>query len=252
MNLLQTAKADFTNCPMTGEEYMARLYCEPKPFWHCTRQLDGSRYYTFEEKNFPQHWLRIVEKYTGQELSAAAKQLHRRVEAARAEFRAKQDKAWGKREVGSHTPARYERLESSAWNTFNAQKRNYLKDYLRAIKSGIIPRPRGKKCIECKAAFVSGRKKYCPVCAKIRTRESNRKAQAKAKAKKRSSRSENWVSHPPPSQGLAEAHLAKKGLLATPIADGPFSGVPNPFFANPITTLPTVSPKKLTKRPNDL
>jgi hypothetical protein len=162
---------------MSGEEWLARLYCEPKAFWHCTRQLDPPGYYTFNEINYPQYWLRVVEAYTEQKPSPAIRQLHRRVEAARAEFRAKQDKAWG---AGRVDRDRYERVEASAWDTFNRQKQAYLRDYLKACKIGAVKRVRPRrKCAECNSAFVSGRAKFCPICAKSRIRRSVKVAVSK-------------------------------------------------------------------------
>src|SRR5437660_849380 len=118
MTPLQTAKADCANCSMSGEEYLARKYCEPEPFWHCTHELEGSSYYTFEELNYPQHWLGVVAKYTQREPSAAARQLHRRVEEHRTEFRAKQEKIYGDRslyQISRHRES-IEAKELSAWN----------------------------------------------------------------------------------------------------------------------------------------
>jgi hypothetical protein len=158
---------------MTGEEYMARLYCEPKAFWHCARQLETSGgYYTFNEINLPQYWLDMLAKYMQAQPSAAARQLHRRVEAARAEFKKKQDEASGDGRIPKDRNA-YERIESKAWDKFNAQKQGYLKEYLEAVETGNVRRmPRRRKCGECEAAFVTGRAKYCQICTKKRNRES--------------------------------------------------------------------------------
>jgi hypothetical protein len=122
---------------MTGEEYLARKYCEPKAYWHCLHELEPSgptRYYTFNELNSPEYWLKAAAKYIQGKPTAACAQLHRRVETARAEFKAKQEKAWGNKKVGHHPD--FERKEELAWNTFNAQKQAYLKEYLWAIRSG--------------------------------------------------------------------------------------------------------------------
>jgi hypothetical protein len=177
---------------MRGEEWLARLYCEPKPFWHCTRQLDGSSYYTFDDINCPANWLQAVEKYTQEKPSAAVQQLHRRVEKARAEFQEKQDAAWGEREVGTQVNPAYEKREASAWNAFNGQKQAYLQDYLRAIRSGVLRRPRSKKCKMCNAAPVLGRTQYCGICRRQRNRESYRIS----KARKRSFQSKNGLLQP--------------------------------------------------------
>jgi hypothetical protein len=161
---------------MSSEEWLARLYCQPKAFWHCTKQLEGSRYYTFDEINHPENWLRVVEKYTGENPSSAGRQLHRRVEAARTEFREKQVKAWGKRNVGSRTPATYEKLESLAWAIFSKQKQDHLQDYLKTIKSGKPSRRRlTHKCEQCGEPGVRIGFKFCAPCAKACKRESNRR-----------------------------------------------------------------------------
>ena len=100
MTPLQTAKAECASCAMSGEEYLARKYCAPTAYWHCLHELEPSgkdRYYTFDELNYPQYWLKAVGKYIQQEPSAAARQLHRRVEEARLDFRAKQEKIYGER-----------------------------------------------------------------------------------------------------------------------------------------------------------
>ena len=150
------------NCAMSSEEWLARLYCEPKAFWHCTKELEGSRYYTFEEINYPSNWLNVVEKYTGEKPSAAVRQLHRRVEAARSEFREKQVKAWGTRQVGSGTPERYETIESAAWARFNKQKQDYLADYLKAIANGSKTRRRlTHKCEQCGEPGVRNGFRFC-------------------------------------------------------------------------------------------
>ena len=186
MTPLQVAKAECANSDMSGEEYLARKYCEPKTYWHCTHGLGGGSYYTFAEINYPQNWLKVVAKYTQQEPSAAAKQLHRRVEAARAAFRARQEQIYGHRTLYAIWRHRegIEKQELSAWNTFNAQLQNYLKGYLHSIKSGIVRRIRGKKCIGCGAMMVLGRAKYCPTCIKQRNRESTRQSKARKRALK--------------------------------------------------------------------
>jgi hypothetical protein len=157
---------------MSDEEYLARKYCEPKPYWHCLQELCGGDYYSFNELNYPKYWLGAVGKYIQGNPSPAVTQLYRRVEAARAEFGAKQEKAWG---AGGVDRAIYEAKERSAWNRFNAQKQAYLKDYLRATETGVVLRRRSEpKCKQCNAATVVGRAKYCEVCAKQRHREAVR------------------------------------------------------------------------------
>jgi hypothetical protein len=195
MTPLQVAKAECANFDMSPEEYLARKYCEPKAYWHCLHQLEpsgGGRYYSFNELNCPQYWLNAVAKYTQQKPSAAAKQLHRRVEAARAEFKEKQEKIYGDRSL--YAIARHresiEKKELSAWNTFSAQKQAYLRDYLKATATGVVRRKRtGSKCRQCKTAPVVGRAQYCQVCAKQRKRESQRAY----KAKKASLKAKSWV-----------------------------------------------------------
>ncbi len=185
---------------MSGEEYLARKYCQPKPYWHCLRELTGGNYYSFKELNYPEYWLDALGKYTQQEPSAAAKQLHQRVEAARAEFRAKQDRAWG---AGGVDRATFEKKELAAWNTFNAQKQAYLKDYLRALETGTVVRRRtGRKCKQCNAAKVVGRAKYCEVCAKQRHREAVRTSKKK---QRQSSRVITLLPEPIQPEALAAA-----------------------------------------------
>jgi len=84
---------------VSGEEYLARQYCEPQPYWHCLQELTGGDYYSFNELSYPEHWLDVLGKYAHQRPSAAAKQLHRTVEAARAEFKVKKERIYGNRTV---------------------------------------------------------------------------------------------------------------------------------------------------------
>jgi hypothetical protein len=204
---------------MSCEEWLAHLYCEPKAFWHCTRQLDGSRYYIFAEINHQQNWLKVVAKYTEQEPSPAVKQLHRRVETARAEFKAKQEKAWG---TGRVDRDRYERLEDAAWNTFNAQKQAYLRDYLKAIATGIVKRKRtGRKCKHCHTAKVVGRARYCDACAKQRQRDTLRAS----RNRKRQNRLLGDITSPlevVQAKELVGALIPKNSPLATTIPEGVF------------------------------
>src|SRR5438874_13044565 len=174
---------------MSGEKWLARLYCESKAFWRCLHQLEpfgGRRYYTFDELNYPQYWLKAVAKYTQQESSAAVRQLHRRVEAARAELRAKQEKIYGERTLYAISRSReaiYDK-EDAAWNTFSAQKQVYLTDYLKEIATGLVKRKStGRKCKQCHTAKVLGRARYCDLCAKQRQRDSQR-ASRECKRKK--------------------------------------------------------------------
>jgi hypothetical protein len=209
---LQVAKQECANAGMSGEEWLARLYCQPKAFWRCTQQLDGSAYYTFKEINYPEYWLQLVEKYTQEKPSAAAGQLHRRVEAARAVFRAKQENAWGTGKVDRN---RFERLEASARETFNRQKQVYLKDYLKAVTSGVTKRRRlTHKCQQCGEGGVRIGCKFCEFCSKERKRESKRNSKAKrAGLKAKLGTLQLFQSEP-----LTKALSSEKGHLATTIA----------------------------------
>jgi hypothetical protein len=164
---------------MSGEEYLARKYCEPRAYWHCLHGLSGGNYYTYIEINFPEYWLAAVGKYIGHKPSAAAKQLHRRVEAARAEFRAKQDRIYGNRKV-SETEGLQNiyRREDTAWDAFNAQKRNCLRVYLNAIETGRIERQRARRRYRCQGEdcteLLSGRARFCANCQRVRNREAAR------------------------------------------------------------------------------
>jgi hypothetical protein len=164
---------------MSGEEYLARQYCEPKPYWRCVHELAGGNYYSVNELNYPEYWLDTVAKYTRQKPSAAAKQLHRRVEAARAEFRAKQDRIYGNRKV-SQTEGLEDiyRREDNAWDAFNAQKQAYLKDYLGAVETGKIEKQRARRRHRCQGEdcveLLTGRAKFCDNCKRARHREAAR------------------------------------------------------------------------------
>jgi hypothetical protein len=209
---------------MSGEEYLARKYCDPKAYWHCLHELSGGKYYTFEELNYPQHWLRAVAKYIQHEPLAAAKQLHRRIEAARAELRAKQEKIYGERTlyaISRNREAIYAKDEA-AWNTFNAQKQAYLRDYLKAIATGVVRRKRtGRKCKQCNAAKVIGRTQYCDSCAKQRQRDSLR-ASRNRKRQERLLGDISSFSGAVQSDALTKAKNSKNSPLATTIAEGVF------------------------------
>jgi hypothetical protein len=212
---------------MSGEEYLARKYCEPKAYRHCLHELEPSgagRYYAFDELNYPQHWLKAVAKYTQQEPSAAARQVHRRVEQARAEFRAKREKIYGERTLYAISRSReaiYAK-EDAAWNTFNAQKQAYLRDYLKAIATGVVRRKRtGRKCKQCNTAKVVGRARYCDSCAKQRQRESLRGS----RNRRRQKRLLGDITSPlevAQANELAEALISKNSPLATTIPEGAF------------------------------
>jgi hypothetical protein len=218
---------------LSAEEYLARKYCEPKAYWHCLHELEPSgacRCYTFDELNNPRYWLKAVAKYMQQEPSAAARQLHRKVETARAEFRGKQEKIYGERTlyaISRNREAIYAK-EDAAWDTFSAQKQAYLRDYLKAIATGAVRRRRaGRKCAQCKTERVIGRAKYCDLCAKQRQRDSQR-ASRERKRKKAALDDISSFSGIAQSEGLTKAENAKKGHLATPIAEN----VKNCTFTN--------------------
>jgi len=164
---------------MSGEEYLARKYCQPKPYWHCLRELAGGNYYSFKEPNYPEYWLDAVTKYIGQKPSAAAKQLHRAVEVARAEFRTKQARMYGNRKV-SETEGLEEiyRREDKAWDAFNAHKQECLRAYLKAIATGKIERQRARRRHRCEGEgcreLLSGRARFCDICKRARHREAAR------------------------------------------------------------------------------
>jgi hypothetical protein len=212
---------------MSGEEWLVRLYCEPKAYWHCLHQLEPSglrRYYDFDELNYPQYWLKAVAKYTQQEPSAAARQLHRRVEAARAEFRAKREKIYGERTLYAIFRSReaiYAK-EDAAWNTFNAQKQAFLRDYLKAIATGVVRRKRaGRKCKQCNTAKVVGRARYCDSCAKQRQRDSLRQSRNRKRQKRLLGDISSFSGgvHP---EALTNGLNPENSLLATTIAEGVF------------------------------
>jgi hypothetical protein len=199
---------------MIEEEYLVRQYCEPRSYWHCLQEL-GEPPMSFlvlnelggarsEVQNYPEHWLDAVRVCTKRAPSPAAKQLHRRVETARAEFRTKQDKIYGNRKVSAAEglDAIYRR-EDNAWEVFNAQKQVYLKDYLKAKETGIVVRRRQtwRRCRQCNAERVMGRAKYCQICAKQRHREA---ARANRK-KRRSLRVISLLSEPLQREALAIA-----------------------------------------------
>jgi hypothetical protein len=217
-----------TRSALSDEEYLAQKYCAPTPYWHCLHELEpsgGRRYYTFDELNYPQYWLKAVAKYTQHEPSAAARQLHRRVEAARAEFRAKQGKIYGARTLYAISRSREDiyAAEDTAWNTFNAQKQAHLKDYLKANATGVVRRsPPGRKCEQCAAVMVLGRAKYCKSCAKQRQRGSLR-ASRERKRKKALLGDITSLSGGAQPQALTNGQTVKKGLSATTVAEGAVS-----------------------------
>jgi hypothetical protein len=164
---------------MSGEEYLARKYCEPKPYWHCLHDLSGGNYYSYNEINFPEYWLDAVAKYIGGKPSTAAKQLHSRVEAGRAEFRAKKDRIYGNRNVLQRDGLEdIYRREDKAWDAFNAHKKDCLRAYLKAIATGKIERQRARRRHRCEGEgcreLLSGRATFCDICKRARNREAAR------------------------------------------------------------------------------
>jgi hypothetical protein len=163
---------------MSGEEYLARKYCEPNPYWHCLRELAGS-YYSLKELNYPEYWLDAVAKYIGAKPSAAARQLHRTVEAGRAEVKAKQDRIYGNRKV-SQTEGVEEtyRKEDKALDVFNAHKQDCLQAYVKAIETGRIETQRARRRHRCGGEgcreLLSGKARFCDICKRARNREAAR------------------------------------------------------------------------------
>jgi hypothetical protein len=164
---------------MSGEEYLARKYCEPTPYWHCLRELSGGNHYSFHELNYPEYWLDALGKYTQQKPSAAAKQLHRRVEAGRDEFRAKQDRIYGNRNVLQRDGLEdIYRREDKTGDAFNAHKKDCLRAYLKAIVTGKIERQRARRRHRCEGEgcreLLSGRARFCDICKRARHRKAAR------------------------------------------------------------------------------
>jgi hypothetical protein len=164
---------------MSGEEYLARQYCEPKPYWRCVHELAGGNYYSVNELNYPEYWLDAVAKYIDRKPSAAAKQLHRTVEAARAEFKVKQDRIYGNRNVLQRDGLEdIYRREDKAWDAFNAHKQDCLRAYLKAIETGNVERRRGRRRHRCQGEgcmeLLSGRVRFCDNCKRARNREAAR------------------------------------------------------------------------------
>ena len=169
------------------EQELAELYCEPRAYWHCLYRVDLPReLFTFDERNKPEKWLHTIATYltlTGQApISPAVKQLFRLVEEARAEFRAAQDRAWGNRKVGPHTPPDYERREARAWERFNAAKQQCLAAYKEAIRTGCVKRRRRKAARFCPVCnqepLVLGQRKCCG-CKAAARRNRNRRYRSK-------------------------------------------------------------------------
>jgi hypothetical protein len=164
---------------MSGEEYLALKYCVPEAYWHCLNELSGGNYYTYNEINCPEYWLDAVAKHIQGKPSAAAKQLHRRVEAARADFKAKRDRICGNRKV-SETEGleNIYRREDKAWDAFNAHKKDCLRAYLTAIETGKMETHRARRRHRCEGEgcreLLSGRARFCDICKRARNRDAAR------------------------------------------------------------------------------
>jgi hypothetical protein len=174
---------------MIEEEYLVRKYCEPKAYWHCLQELgEPSMSFLvlnelesagFAVQNYPEYWLDAVRICTKRVPSPAAKQLHRRVEAARAEFRAKQDRIYGNRKV-SETEGLEDiyRREDKAWDAFNAHKKDCLRAYLKAVETGKIETQRARRRHRCQGEgcreLLSGKARFCDICKRARNREAAR------------------------------------------------------------------------------
>jgi hypothetical protein len=175
--------------PQTGPKSIAeiaRLYCEPKAYWHSIEFLwtQPKTAFTDAERLHPGHWLTAITKYlklTGQEAPAGLQELHRDVEAAREVFRAAQDRAWGNRQCAPHTPPDFERKEAKAWDRFSEEKLAALDRFLpgKTNDNVIVALP----CPDCKTGRLGFKQQVCSVCAKIRTKESNRISQRKRRSK---------------------------------------------------------------------
>ncbi len=164
---------------MSGEEYLARKYCEPKPYWNCLRELAGGNHYSVKELNYPEYWLDAVAKYIQSRPSDAVKQLHRRVETARAQFKAKQDRIYGNRKVSATEGLEdIYRREDKAWDAFNAYKRDCLRAYLKALETGKIETQRARRRHRCQGVgcgeLLSRRARFCDACKRARNREAAR------------------------------------------------------------------------------
>ena len=159
---------------MSGEEYLARQYCAPKPYWRCVHELSGGNHYTYNE-----YWLDAVAKYIGHEPSAAAKQLHRSIEFARGAFRAKQNRIYGNRKV-SETDGLEDiyRREDKACDGFNGYKEECQRVYLKALETGKIETQRARRRHRCRGEdcmeLLTGRARFCDSCNRARNREAAR------------------------------------------------------------------------------
>lgn len=175
--------------PQTGPKSIAeiaRLYCEPKAYWHSIEFLwaQPKTAFTDAERLYPSHWFTAITKYLklkGQGVPAGLEELHRDVEAERGVFKAMQDCAWGNRQCPSHTPPEFERKEAKAWERFSEQKQAVLARFVAGKKNdNVFLAPR---CPECKTGRLGFKKQLCSVCAKIRIKESNRISQQKRRSK---------------------------------------------------------------------
>ncbi len=174
---------------MIEEEYLARKYCAPNAYWHCLQELGGPSTSLrvlneldgagFAVQNYPKYWPDAVRICIKREPSPAARQLHRGVESARAEFKTKQDRIYGNRKV-SETEGLQNiyRREDTAWDAFNARKKDCLRVYLNAIETGKIERQRARRRHRCQGEgcmeLLSGRARFCASCKRARNREAAR------------------------------------------------------------------------------
>jgi hypothetical protein len=166
------------------EQEIVQLYCQPKAYYRGVLFLgEGpAGLFTFDELNEPEKWVKAVSKYkalTGQSpISLAAKQLHRRVEEARRNFREAQGRAWGNQKLSNRTPESYERREAAAWEKFNHLKEQYLRQYEDEVATGVIRRLRRKKarlCPLCDKQPLGLRQRKCGDCRKETRRPRNKR-----------------------------------------------------------------------------
>jgi hypothetical protein len=129
--------------------------------------------------NHPEYWLGAVAKYIQGPPSDAVKELHRQVETARADFKARQDRIYGNRKV-SETEGLEDiyRKDDKAWDVFNAHKKDCLRAYLKAIETGRIETQRARRRHRCQgegcSELLSGRARFCGICKRARHREAAR------------------------------------------------------------------------------
>jgi hypothetical protein len=101
------------------------------------------------------------------------------VEAARDEFRAKQERIYGNRKVSeTENLENIYRREDKAWNAFNAQKQTCLRLYLKALETGKVDKQRARRRHRCQGEdcreLLTGRARFCDNCKRARNREAAR------------------------------------------------------------------------------